>query len=120
MTLGYGHRFLEQTGGQGEYGTVLSDKQQAVDYIIEHSGGQYRVDLDGVQDSLPYVFLFQTRGEIVIDGDIMIAHSIQSYPSSHNLPRYRIVETYYHSMIPETEERIIFQSRGVVVLSSGN
>lgn len=120
VTLGYGYRFLEQTGGQGEYGTVLSDKQQVVDYIVEHSGGQYKVDLNGVQESLPYVFLFQTRGEIVIDGDIMIAHSIHSYPPAHNLPKYRIVETNYHSMTPETGERILFQSRGVVVLSAGN
>ncbi|MDW8145867.1 MAG: glycosyltransferase family 39 protein [Roseiflexaceae bacterium] len=120
VTLGYGYHFLEKTGGQGEYGTVLSDKQRVVNYIIEHSGGQYKVDLDGVQELLPYVFLFQARGEIVIDGDIMIAHSIQSYPSSHDLPKYRIVETNYHSMVPKTGERIIFQSRGVVVLSSNN
>ena len=119
-TIGYIYRFLEQTGGQGEYGTVLSDKQQVVDYIIEHSKGNYMIDIRGVQESLPYVFLFQTRSEVGTDGDTMTAHSIWSYPLSYDPPRYRIIEMNYHPVIVEPGERIIFRARGIIVLAGNN
>ena len=120
ITIGYAARFLEQTGGQGEYGTVFVNKDRVVSYIVEHSSGEYIVDLRNVQESLPYVFLFQTRGKIIIDGDHMIAYTLQSYPPSHRSPKYRIVETYYHPVVVEPGERIVFQVPGIVVLVHGN
>ena len=119
-TIGYAYRFLEQTGGQGEYGTVLSDKRRVVDYIIEHSGGNYVIDIRGVQESLPYVFLFQTRSEVGTDGDLMRSYSIWSHPPSYDPPRYRIIEMSYHPVIVEPGERIIFRARGIIVLASNN
>jgi len=91
-----------------------------VSYIVEHSSGEYIVDLSHVQESLPYVFLFQSRGKIIIDGDHMIADTIQSYPPSHRSLKYRIVETYYHPVVVEPGEQIVFQVQGIVVLVRGN
>ena len=120
ITIGYAARFLEQTGGQGEYGTVFVNKDRVASYIVEHSSGEYIVDLSHVQESLPYVFLFQSRGKIIIDGDHMIADTIQSYPPSHRSLKYRIVETYYHPVVVEPGEQIVFQVQGIVVLVRGN
>lgn len=116
VTLAYAYSFLAQRGGEGEYGTVLTDKQRAVQFIQADSHGAFSVDVRAVQETLPYVFLFQARGGITVEGREDAARSVAAGAAGAPVSRYRIVEPAYHAAQLGPGERELYRSRGVVVI----
>jgi len=112
ITLVFAYRFLVQTGGEATYGTVLQDKMDAVEYILEDSGGAFAVNLAGVHDRLPFEFLFKMSTESCwLDGATIAACSAQQRHT------YSIFETPYVDIPPGLQSQIAFQKRGVSVVS---
>jgi len=117
VTVFYGYDFLVKSGGEGQYGTILADKESAVDFIIESSRGNYMVNIEDVQETLPYAFLFQVRDDIVVEGEEISSFSVHSGSADAPAHEYRIVEPVYHDLSIEDGETISFRSRGVVVVA---
>ncbi len=117
ITVMYGYNFLRSSGGEGQYGTVLADKQAAVDFILSQATGAYRVKIDGVQETLPYVFLFAARAKIAVDGPEAEARAIYSTIAAGTSPhQYEIVEPKYYVGPAINSSEILYQARGVIVL----
>ncbi|MDH4135286.1 MAG: glycosyltransferase family 39 protein [Anaerolineae bacterium] len=119
VTVAYGHDFLLKSGGEGQYGTVLADKQGAVDFILAHSSGNYAVNIEDVQETLPYVFLFQVRDDIMVEGREDSAVSIWIASAERQSHQYRIVELSYHDLSIADGEKVLYKSGGVVVVGPG-
>jgi 4-amino-4-deoxy-L-arabinose transferase-like glycosyltransferase len=117
ITIIYGFNFLMQSGGEGEYGTVLNDKQGAVDFILNHSNGAYEVNIENVQESLPYVFLFKAQDNITVKGREDMAKAIYSISISENSHQYSIIESKYYTGSDLDHNKILYKSRGVIVMS---
>ncbi len=118
VTAIYGYNFLVQSGGQGQYGTSLTDKESAVDFILTHSNGNYTINLETVQETLPYVFLFEANDEIIVKGREDLAQSISSVSTGEgHRNQYRIVEPTYHDLLISDKEKMLYRARGVVVIS---
>jgi len=117
VTVAYGYEFLVRSGGEGQYGTILVDKQGVVDFILIHSNGNYMVNVESVQETLPYVFLFQASDDIIVEGKEDSATSIQSASVKEQPNQYKIVEPTYHDLLIADGEKELYRSRGVVVVS---
>jgi hypothetical protein len=115
ITVIYGYNFLVRSGGEGQYGTILADKQSAVEFILAHSQGNYKVNVETVQETLPYVFLFEAADDIVVEGREDIATSISS-STAGDQHQYRLVEPSYHAASVGHGEKILYQARGVTVI----
>jgi hypothetical protein len=102
--------FIAQRGGEGEYGTVLADKRAAVEFILNQSVGQYRVDLARTQETLPYEFLFRAVSNPSWDE---INRVLLSGSPGESMNHYTIIELPYAGLA--STDKIVFQSRGVVV-----
>ena len=107
---------LHKSGGEGQYGTILVDKESAVDFILAHSGGNYAVNIEDVQETLPYVFLLQVRDDIMVEGEESSAVSIRTASVEGRPHEYRIVEPSYHNLSIVGGETVLYRSRGVVVV----
>lgn len=119
-TILYARSFLIRTGGQGEYGTVLEDKIAAVRAIHAETGKAFEVDLTNVQEPLPYIFLLERQVPLTFEGAPEYAAQVAyapTAPTSGSRQRYQIIEPEYAKSPAFDSGRIIFQSRGVVVLA---
>jgi 4-amino-4-deoxy-L-arabinose transferase-like glycosyltransferase len=117
VTVAYGCDFLVRSGGEGQYGTILVDKQGVVDFILIHSNGNYMVNVESVQDTLPYVFLFRASDDVIVEGKEDSATSIQSASAKEQPNQYKIVEPTYHDLLIADGDKELYRSRGVVVVS---
>jgi 4-amino-4-deoxy-L-arabinose transferase-like glycosyltransferase len=119
ITVCYAYNFMVESGGEGQYGTVLADKESAVDFILAHSEGNYEVNVESAHETLPFVFLFQARdGDILVQGREDAAISIRA--ASTRQPRqYRVVEPTYHDLSLAAGEETLYQSRGVIIVGQG-
>lgn len=52
--------FIDETGGEGEYGTTFASKQEAVKLILDHSKGNFRAYAANTRDYSAYEYLFQS------------------------------------------------------------
>ncbi len=116
VTVLYGYTFLNLSGGEGQYGTVLADKQKAVNFIRADSQGAYEVKINKVQETLPYVFLFEAKDSISVEGREDIAEAIYSTSTAEQLHQYEIIEPKYFDENAFEGRKVLYQSRGVMVL----
>jgi 4-amino-4-deoxy-L-arabinose transferase-like glycosyltransferase len=116
VTVFFGYDFLVKSGGEGQYGTILVDKESAVDFILDRSSGHYVVNIENVQETLPYVFLFQVRDDIFVEGEENSALSVRSGSVDGRPHEFRIVEPSYHDLSIADGERVLHRFRGVVVV----
>ena len=110
-------RFLAERGGEGEFGTVLQDKTRAAQFILADSNQQFRVQLQNTQEGLPFQFLFRAVTPIRAQGPANDPTAVIS-DSASQLKTYRIVETAYHPLQLGQGERVLFQTRGTVVVGT--
>lgn len=116
MTNLYARQFVTVTGGQGEYGTVLADKEDAIRAILNRAGERFEVDLAGVQEPLPYIFLLERDVPIRYDGPPELVKRVLSAQDEGLTRRYRIIEPEYDKTAQAVEGDVIFHSRGVMVI----
>jgi hypothetical protein len=110
-------RFLAESGGESEYGTVLEDKSRAVDFIRADSNERFRVMLQDTHEAFPYRFLFEARQAVRTEGPAEYPTALLS-ETAQELKTYRIVETGYHPLELAEGERVLFEQRGVYVVGS--
>lgn len=107
---------LHQSGGASEYGTVLGDKADAATAIIAASNGNFTIDLTGVRETLPFIFLFERAVPLTISGTEVTATAVQTRLPTAPLRTYRVIERPYAALIVDAAETIIFERRGIVVV----
>jgi len=108
--------FLRQSGGEGEYGTVLGDKEAAVALVVAQAGSNLAVDLRGVREALPFVYLFEARVDVAVEGEEATATALKGVAASPQPLRFRLVELPYAPLELGPGERVLFERRGVVVV----
>jgi 4-amino-4-deoxy-L-arabinose transferase-like glycosyltransferase len=115
VTTVFGYRFLVETGGEGEYGTVLIEKQRAVAFIQSDSPGSVRVSLEMVQEVWPYEFLFQAAG-LPWQPVARVADLCGGPDALGSFPAYAIVEPDYHDFILTGRDTTALELRSVTVI----
>ncbi|MFQ5978909.1 MAG: glycosyltransferase family 39 protein [Candidatus Heimdallarchaeota archaeon] len=61
--------FIDETGGEGEYGTTFASKQEAVKLILDHSKGNFRAYAANTRDYIAYEYLFQSLNSAEINSN---------------------------------------------------
>ncbi len=108
--------FIQQSGGEGEYGTVLADKKAAITTIVSTAGDDFILDLQGAREPLPFIFLVEAQVGGQVSGDLEVATEIQANGTSGQPRMFRVVELPYETLDIKPGETIVFHQRGVVVL----
>lgn len=108
--------FLHQRGGEGEYGTVLADKQAAVATMVAIADSDFVLDLSDVREPLPFIFLVQSHVPVQVVGAPDTATELRSHHTSLSPRRFRIVELPYATLSVHRNETVHFQRRGVVLI----
>ncbi len=109
--------FINETGGEGEYGTTLASKQEAVQFILNHSTGKFRVNAGYSRDFSAYEYLFQ----ILASDEIYSTYPyIEGGFHSSERVAYTIIEPNNHQSAYETYQDseshpLLAQFRGVYV-----
>jgi hypothetical protein len=115
VTLAFGHRFLAETGGEGEYGTAFIEKQRAVEFIKSDSPGAARVSLEMAQEAWPYEFLFQIAG-LKWQPVTRVADLCESPDTLEPSPVYIIIEPDYHDFTLTGNDTAALELRSVAVI----
>ncbi|MFW9914070.1 MAG: ArnT family glycosyltransferase [Candidatus Thorarchaeota archaeon] len=112
--------FINDTGGEGEYGTTLASKQEAVQFIVNHSAGKFRVNAGYSRDFSAYEYLFQ----IAASEEIYVAYPyIEGGFQSSEGVAYTIIEANNHQSIYETYQNsdshpLLARFKGVYVFQN--
>jgi hypothetical protein len=111
-------KFIDETGGEGEYGTTLVSKQEAVQFILNHSAGKFRVNAGYSRDFSAYEYLFQMLAPDEISSTYPYIEGGGSQSSER--VSYTIIEPNNHQSAYETYQDsdsnpLLAQFQGVFV-----
>ncbi|MFX0113360.1 MAG: glycosyltransferase family 39 protein [Candidatus Hodarchaeota archaeon] len=109
--------FIEETGGEGEYGTTFASKQQSARFILNHSRGSFRVHAGYTRDFSAYSYIFEL---LTPDGIDSRYPYLDASKSSTARFQYTIVEpnnhpTAYENYNSSAFHQLIAQFQGIYI-----